>query len=432
MTAGNATIAAMKFVLASYGTRGDVEPCVAIGRELVRRGHEVRLAVSPDLVDFADTVGLAAVAYGPDARRWQDVHRDLLTTLFRKPWKIRTLIRLIREDWRLLTECWEEISRTLKSLADGADLLFTGVIGEQSAANVAEYFNIPLATLHTFPMRPNAQLAPGLPAPLARWAMTVSEWQDRPTTKKFDDSQRRELGLPKATGPSSRRIIGRGSLEIQAYDEVCFPGLAVEWAKYGDERPFVGTLTVELPTDADDEVTSWIAAGTPPIFFGFGSTPVQSPADTLAMISAACEQLGERAVICAGETDFRHVPRSDRIKVVRAVNYAAIFPVCRAVVHHGGGGTTAAGLRAGVPTLILPTWFDQRLWGAQVKRLKVGTARRISAISTETLVADLSTILAPQYVAQAREVATRMTKSTESVTIAADHLERLARVRRVD
>jgi UDP:flavonoid glycosyltransferase YjiC (YdhE family) len=262
--------------------------------------------------------------------------------------------------------------------------------------------------------------------------MTVSEWLDRPTTKKFDDAQRRELGLPKATGPSSRRVIGRGSLEIQAYDEVCFPGLAVEWAKFDGRRPFVGALTVELPTDADDEVTSWSAAGTPPIFFGFGSTPVQSPADTLAMISAACGQLGERALICAAETDFRGVPRSDHIKVVGAVNYAAIFPVCRAVVHHGGGGTTAAGLRAGVPSLILPTWFDQRLWGAQVKRLKVGTTRRFSTISKETLVADLSAILAPPYVGRAREVATRMTKSTESVTITADHLENLARLRRVD
>jgi UDP:flavonoid glycosyltransferase YjiC (YdhE family) len=93
-------------------------------------------------------------------------------------------------------------------------------------------------------MRPNAQLAPGVPAPLARSAMRVSDWLDRRTTKKFEAAQRRDLGLPKATGPSSRRITERGSLEIQAYDEVCFPGLAVEWAKYGDQRPFVGALTV--------------------------------------------------------------------------------------------------------------------------------------------------------------------------------------------
>jgi len=389
------------------------------------------MAVPPDLVGFAEAAGLAAVAYGPDARAWQDLHRDFLTRLFRNFWKIQDLIRLLREDWELLTQCWEETSTTLTSLADGADLLFTSVIGEQPAANVAEYYDIPLATLHTFPIRANGQLVPILPAPLGRSAMTVSEWLGSPMTKKLRDLQRRELGLPKAKGLSSRRIAERRSLEIQAYDEVCFPGLAAEWAKWNGQRPFVGALTMELTTDADDEVASWIAAGTPPIFFGFGSTPVKSPTDTIAMISAVCAQLGERALVCAAETDFSHVPHFDHVMVVGEMNYAAAFPVCRAVVHHGGVGTTAAGLRAGVPTLILSTWGDQTIWGAQVKRLKVGTAPRLSSATQKSLVADLRRILAREYVTRAREIATRMTKPAASVAAAADLLENFARLRRV-
>jgi UDP:flavonoid glycosyltransferase YjiC (YdhE family) len=421
----------MKFVLACYGTRGDVEPSAAVGRELLRRGHEVRMAVAPDLVGFAESVGLPAVAYGPDARAWQDLHRDVLTHMFREFWKVQDLIRLGRKDRELFNQCWEETRTTLMSLTDGADLLLTVVIGEQVAANIAEYYDIPLATLHTFPMRANGQLVPILPAPLARSAMTVSEWLGWPTVKKLEDAQRRDLGLPKATGPSSRRIAERGWLEIQAYDEVCFPGLAAEWAKFDGQRPFVGALTIELATDADEEVASWIAAGTPPIFCGFGSTLVKSPADTIAMISAACAQLGERALVCSGGTDFSQVSHSDHVKVVGAVNYAATFPACRAVVHHGGAGTTAVGLRAGVPTLILSTWGDQTVWGARVKRLKVGTARRFSATTRESLVADLRTILAPEYVARARELATRMSKPAESVMAAADLMENFARTRRV-
>ena len=420
----------MKFVLACYGTRGDVEPGVAVGRELQRRGHEVRMAIPPDMVGFVESAGLAAVANGPDSRRWQGVHRDLLTR-FARFWEIRDLIRLGREDWELFTQCWGETSATLKSLAEGADLLLTGVIGEEPAANVAEHYDIPLATLHMFPMRANGQLVPILPAPLGRSAMTVSEWLSWPMGKKLEDAQRRELGLPKATGPASRRIAKRGSLEIQAYDEVCFPGLAAEWAKFDGRRPFVGALTMELPTDADEEVASWIAAATPPIYFGFGSMPVESPADTLAMISAACAELGERALIGSAETDLGHVPHLDHVKVVGTMNYAAAFPACRAVVHHGGTGTTAAGLRAGVPTLILSTWGDQRLWGARVKRLKVGTARRLSSTTQESMVADLRTILAPQYVTRAREIATRMTKPAESVAAAANLVEDFARLRRV-
>ena len=421
----------MKFVLACYGTRGDVEPSAAVGRELLRRGHEVCMAVAPDLVGFAESVGLPAVAYGPDARAWQDLHRDVLTHMFRKFWKVQDLIRLGRKDRELFNQCWEEARTTLMSLSDGADLLLTVVIGEQVAANIAEYYDIPLATLHTFPMRANGQLVPILPAPLARSAMTVSEWLGWPTVKKLEDAQRRDLGLPKATGPSSRRIAERGWLEIQAYDEVCFPGLAAEWAKFDGQRPFVGALTIELATDADEEVASWIAAGTPPIFCGFGSTLVKSPADTIDMISAACAQLGERALVCSGGTDFSQVSHSDHVKVVGAVNYAATFPACRAVVHHGGAGTTAVGLRAGVPTLILSTWGDQTVWGARVKRLKVGTARRFSATTQESLVADLRTILALEYVARARELATRMSKPAESVTAAAGLMENFARTRRV-
>jgi UDP:flavonoid glycosyltransferase YjiC (YdhE family) len=420
----------MKFVLGCYGTRGDVEPGVAVGRELLRRGHEVRTAVPPDLVGFVESAGLAAVAYGPDSRRWQGVHRDLLTR-FARFWEIRDLIRLGREDWKLVAQCWGETSATLKSLAEGADLLLTGVIGEESAANVAEHHDIPLATLHMFPMRANGQLVPILPAPLARSAMTVSEWLAWPMVKKLGDAQRRELGLPKATGPASRRIANRGSLEIQAYDEVCFPGLAAEWAKWDGRRPFVGALTMELPTDADEEVASWIAAGTPPIFFGFGSMPVESAAEMLAMIGAACAELGERALVCSAGADFGHVPHLDHVKVVGTMNYAAAFPACRAVVHHGGTGTTAASLRAGVPTLIIPTWGDQRYWGAQVKRLKVGTARRLSTTTEKSLVADLRRILAPQYATRAREVAARMTKSAVSVAAAADLMENFARLRRV-
>ncbi len=176
---------------------------------------------------------------------------------------------------------------------------------------------------------------------------------------------------------------------------------------------------------------SWIAAGIPPIFFGFGSIPVASAADTLAMISGACEELGERALVGAGWSDFSDVPHWEHVKVVGELNYAAIFPACRAVVHRGSSGITDAGLRAGVPTLILSTDLNQTLTGAMVKRLRIGRARRFSTTTRESLVADLRTILAPDYVARSREFARRMTKSAESVVAAADHLENFARLRQV-
>jgi len=420
-----------KFALACYGTRGEIEPCAAVGRELLRRGHEVRMAVPPDLVEFVEAAGLTTVAYGPDSLSFYDEEflRNFWTDFLRNFWKIRDPIRMLLKVWEPMTRRWPEMSATLKSLADGADLLVTAVILQEAAANVAEHYNIPLAALHHFPMRANGQLVPTLPSPLLRSVMTANDWLFWRMTKKVEDAQRAELGLPKATGPSPRRIAERGSLEIQTYDGFCFPGLAAEWAKSNGRRPFVGALTLELPTATDDEVASWIAAGTPPICFAFGSVPVESAADTIAMIAAACAQLGERALVCAGWSDLSDVPHLDHVKVVGAVNYAAIFPACRAVVHHGGSGTTAASLRAGVPTLILWATSDQPYWGTAVKRLQAGTARRSSTATRESLVADLRRILAPPYVTRAREIATRMTKPAESAANAADLLENLARAK---
>ena len=148
------------------------------------------------------------------------------------------------------------------------------------------------------------------------------------------------------------------------------------------------------------------------------------------MIGATCTQLGERALIYSGVHGFNRIPHFDHVKVVGAVNYAAIFPACRAVVHHGGAGTTAAGMRAGIPTLILWIGHDQPIWAAAVNRLKVGFARCFSATTRESLVADLRSILTPQYVARARKVATQMTKPAESVASAADLLEDTARLGR--
>jgi UDP:flavonoid glycosyltransferase YjiC (YdhE family) len=422
----------MKIVLANWGSRGDIEPCVAVGRELLRRGHDVQMAVPPDQVGFAESAGPAAVACGPDSQAAMDVVRDYWTGYFSSPWRIRHLNRLRREMNRTIVQCWQDMSTTLTSLAAGADLLFTGMNFEGSAANVAELYDIPLVTLHYFPLRPNGQLLSFLPASWGRSAAKVFWWLSWRSMKEVEDAQRRELGLPKAIGSVPRRITERGSLEIQAYDEVCFPGLVEEWASLNGQRPFVGTLTMESPTDADDEVASWIAAGTPPIFLGFGSMPVESPADMLAVIGEVCAQLGERALVGAGWSNFADVAHIDHVKVVGSINFATIFPLCRAVVHHGGAGTTAAGLRAGVPQLILWTLPDQRVHrGAAVKRLKVGTARRFSATTDRSLLADLRTILAPQYLTRAREIATRMNKPAESIAAAADCVEEFARLKRV-
>ncbi|ORA12268.1 glycosyltransferase [Mycobacterium arosiense] len=379
----------MRIVLATLGTRGDVEPCATIGRELQRRGHDVIMAVPPNYVGFVESAGLAAIAHGPDqveqnaniARKYGETPNPVFMA-----W-------VISEDLKRL---WPQLGTALTSLADGADLLLTDASQQGLAANVAEYYDIPQAALHIYP--------------LGRDTCTQ-------VTKEAEEALRQTLGLPKEPG-------ARQPLEIQAYDELFFPGLADKWAKWGVRRPFVGGLTLELTTDVDDEVASWIAAGTPPIYFGFGSSArVAFHAGLLEMISGACAHLGERALICSGVSDLADTPQSDHIKVVGTVNHSAVFPACRAVVHHGGPGTTFAGIRAGKPTLALAVSVDQPMWAAAVGQLGVGIGRHFSATTPSSLLADLRAILAPDCIARTLEVAAQMATPAESAATAADLLE---------
>jgi UDP:flavonoid glycosyltransferase YjiC (YdhE family) len=157
----------MKFVLACYGSRGDVDPSVAVGRELlVGRGHDVSMAVPADLVGLAESAGLAAIPYGSVLQAMLDAHHTFWRRFFGNFWRIQGLIKSWREAWEPRTQAWEEMSTTLTSLAERADLLISGLVFEDLAANVAEFHDIPLASLHYFPIRVNGRFVPLLPPPL--------------------------------------------------------------------------------------------------------------------------------------------------------------------------------------------------------------------------------------------------------------------------
>jgi UDP:flavonoid glycosyltransferase YjiC (YdhE family) len=350
----------MKFVLVAYGSRGDVEPCAVVGRELLRRGHDVCMAIPPNMLGFVESVGLAAVAYGPDSYAQLNTAADYLAGNMQNPFGA------LPEAVERATEVWTDKSTVLASLTKEADLLLAGMNEQRLAANVAKYYDIPLVALHFFPARiqPSGLLHSQL-------------------IKLAEGPQRRALGLPETTGPATQ------SLEIQGYDERCLPGPAAQWVEPGTWRPFVGALTLESPMDTDDEVLTWIADGTPPIYFGLGSTPISPPADIVEMIIAACAQLGERLLVCAGPNDMSGLGPFDHVKFVSAVNHAG------------------------------------------VQQLKVGSARRFSDTTKESLVADLKSILAPEYRSRARNIASQMIPPHESASLAADLVEDAAHAGRI-
>lgn len=414
--------ATIKFAIAVHGTRGDVEPAAAVARELQLRGHEVRMAVPPNLVGFAQAAGVGSVnSYGPDSQR------QLEAEVFHDWFKLRNPVKVLRQAREYLIDGWADMSAALIRLAAGANVILSGTTYQELAANVAEAQGLPFAALHYFPVRANNHILPvRLPRRLVEPLWSVAEWSHWRLLRPAYDEQRRALGLPHSGIRAIRRIVESGALEIQAYDKVFFPGLEQEW---GGRRPLVGTMTLEAATDLDDSVDSWIGAGRQPIYFGFGSMPVDRPAETVEMIANACRELGERALICSGVLPLGGTAQTRDVMIVPSVNHAMVLPRCRAIVHHGGSGTTAAGVRSGVPTLVLWIGADQPVWATQIKRLGVGTSRRLSATTQASLRNDLRTVLDSGCAARAREVANRMTPPSQSVTTAVELLEELSATR---
>ena len=411
----------MKFVIGVHGTRGDIEPAGAVAQELLRRGHEVSLAVPPNLREFVSSAGLpAASSYGVDSQQQLDAD------LFRELHTVRNPFTVWKESVAYIAQGYPEMSETLTKLAVDADLILTGTTYQDVAGNVAEHYDIPLAALHYFPFRPNRQVLPvpvPLPMSVLKRGFAVAEWGHWRLSKGPEDAQRRSLGLPPAKVRAIRRMNDRGVLEIQAYDEVLFPGLS---AQFGSDRPLVGSMSMQLRTDTDADVMSWIRADKPPIYFGFGSMPVQSPREAVSMIDRVCAELGERALISSGVWGRADVALGDHVKLVGPVNHAAVFPLCRVLVHHGGAGTTAAGVRSGVPAVVLWVGADQPVWANQIKRLKLGASHRFSNTTPKILRKALQTALQPDYQVRARAAATEMTQPADSVARTADLLEQAA------
>ncbi len=385
----------MKCVLAAYGSRGDVEPCAVVGRELQRRGHDVRIAVPPNMLALVESVGLEAMAYGPDSHAQLHTAADFFADTMKNPYSA------LPEVIERVTKVWMDKGTALASLAEDADLLVSGMNEQRLAANIAEYHNIPLVALHFFPSRfqPSGQLNSRL-------------------VKMSEDPLRRALGMSDTPEPTP------AVLEIQAYDERCLPGQPEDWAEPG--KPFAGALNLESRTDADAAVLSWIADGTAPIYFGMGSTPISPPAEIIDMIIAASAQLNRRLLICTGPNDLSEFDHHEHVKFVDAVSHAAVLPGCEAAVHHGGAGTTAAVMRAGVPSLILWLWLDQPVWAAGVQELKIGVGQRFSEINPQSLFAGLKSILTLDCLARARNIAGQMISTDESASCAADLVESAA------
>ncbi|MFI2489610.1 glycosyltransferase [Promicromonospora kroppenstedtii] len=444
----------MRHVFALVGSRGDVQPALAVALDLRRRGHEVVTGVAPNLVPLAVRLGLDAVPLGIDSAAL------LGSDLVRRDMRSAHPVRRVRALRAVASAGWDELRTGLAALLDdvgGADTVVTGLLGQEVAAAVAERRGLRMAALHYCPVRANGVVSPvsGVRGPrTTRAVWTLGERVRWGLTRRAENEQRAALGLGGTRVHLPTRLRDAGAVEVQAYDPALAPGLVDEW---GPRRPLTGFLALdgaararlgEAGSGADGGadasagatagLDAWLDGGEPPVYVGFGSMPVADPRALLAAVDAACAELGVRALVSAGWNDFsgadagsngagsdggaRGAGRDpDRVRLVGAVDHAAVLPRCRAAVHHGGAGTTPAALRAGLPAVV--GWYsaDQPMWGDLLRGAGVGVARRASTLTQPgVLTRALAEVLDETTAARAAALGARLVPPDRAVAAAAD------------
>jgi UDP:flavonoid glycosyltransferase YjiC (YdhE family) len=427
----------MKITVAANGSRGDVQPLLAVARELRRRDHDVVVGVPVNLLPLAAACGVDAQEFAPDTA---DLLASDLVARQLKSRDPRTRSRAIRQVTEFGAGTMDD---RLLEMADGADVVVTGPLGQERGATVADHHGARFTPVHFCPIRPNRSvrvplgplqsIAPGRLTGAMWWAVDRFYWHS--SAKGADDALRARLGMSPAGGPLGGRLAAAGLPEIQAYEPRLFGDLVAEW---GDLRPLVGFVDLlDDPSDGsaeEDEIDAWLDEAEPPVYVGFGSMPLRDPVAAYGRLLAAIAAQGRRVLLCAGPNGAAArdaVTAADlaegAVRVVDAVDHRRVLPRCAAAIHHGGAGTTAACLRAGTPMVVAAFSADQPMWGHVVAERRLGATLPVRALGDAgRLHAALTTALTDECTTIARSFAEKMIDVRDSVRIAADMIDATA------
>ncbi len=363
----------MQITIIAGGSRGDVQPYVALGKGLQEAGHAVRILTSDDFQTLVTDYGLDFFTTGGNA---EAVAREMQTLSEQgKMLKILSEMRHASEK-----QAVQAAERGLVA-CQGSDLILGGLSGLFSGQALSEKLGIPLLLAYLVPFTPTSAfpstLTPVPQTPLTHWMNKSSHrvaqqimWQ---SFRSADKKARAEvLHIPPASfwGPFS-------SLERQKRPVLYgySPRVLSPPNDWDASQHVTGYWFLEPPQgwEPPTELLQFLQAGPPPIYIGFGSMSSSKPEETADMVLQALARTGQRGVLYEGWGGLKKEQLPETVCMTRSIPHTWLFPRMAAVVHHGGVGTTAAGLAAGVPSIVTPFFADQPFWGQRVYELGVGS-----------------------------------------------------------
>lgn len=364
----------MRIMLVAPGSRGDVQPFIAIGLGLQRSGHAVRLASNENFGALVREHGLDFCRVAGDSRAllernmgsgYQNRRGNSIS-------EARAVMRLVEADLvKGMIDC-------LHASLD-ADVLVVSPLGLAFGYHAAEKLGLPIVRAYMFPTSPTRHY----PAMLYRdvgLGGAFNLWSHHALRQLLWLAIRSSINLVR------KEALGLPPLPIrepfQELDRRCTPLLYCfspsviprppDWEQW---IRITGYAFLERAPHwrPPAELGDFLGSGSPPVYVGFGSLPSSNPEETTELVTSALARAGCRGVLQRGWGGLTRGALSDDVCVVDDVPHSWLFPQMAAIVHHGGAGTTAAALRAGIPSIAVPArLWDQPLWAARIADLGVG------------------------------------------------------------
>ncbi|HBN07538.1 MAG TPA: glycosyltransferase [Cyanobacteria bacterium UBA8530] len=350
----------MRITLMTLGSRGDVQPFLALAHGLRQAGHTIRIAThaafEPSVRSFG--FGFAPMPGDPREMLKSDLGRDLVDS--RNP--VRGFHRI------MASGILDSILRDAQSALVGQEALIFSTLSFVGF-HVAEKLGIPAIAAHLQPMGPTKEFPYLFLPQKPSWGILnrathflgdgLAQVFFAPMAKKW----RRDLGLPIRGEPIPLNIPS-----LFGYSPLVVPK-PIDWE---EGRHVTGYWFLDSPNwQPPRELAAFLEKGPPPVCVGFGSMGSKDPVATTRTVIAALRKTGQRGLLIGGWGGFEEKELPEDFLLLDEAPHDWLFPRVAAVVCHGGAGTTAACLRAGVPAILVPNGMDQPFWGHRLAELGV-------------------------------------------------------------
>ncbi|MGB7447799.1 MAG: glycosyltransferase, partial [Ornithinimicrobium sp.] len=368
---------ARRVTLVAWGSRGDVTPLVSLGRGLADAGDEVTVLASHD---FASTVTEAGLRHAP----FEISVRDAAQSRQGRAWLggHRTLVGEARALERVLQAFGEPLVHGLWRHTRAADLVVSGILTVDACVSLTAARGQHHAMALLTPVMPSrrgpstaAALRPhgdcALNAATGRLALAASYR----LLRLPGDEVRDRLGHPRSSPGWLHAQLQRVPVVLGVSPTVVPPAPDQPLVHVTGYWPAHGwRLSPEQEEHVGARILAARSAGTPVVYFGFGSMTGADPRGTAELFVEAARHAGVHAIVGPGWSGLtRYLPDSPHLTVADDLPHEWLFSLCDAVVHHGGAGTTGSAIRAGVPQVVVAHMGDQPFWARRVHRLGVAT-----------------------------------------------------------